>query len=106
MYKVRVTSGLAFSIVAGALSFTTPSRAAAQGPAPLIPPPSPHVVHHLHYHEGSGWPRQPAIPRTYSYYYDTWFNQPRHLKVLGPGGRTYWKTTLRGLPGGTPWSGR
>jgi hypothetical protein len=47
--------------------------------------------------------RRPPIPRTYSYYYDTWFNQPRHFRVVGPDGKTYWRTTVRDLPLGTPW---
>jgi hypothetical protein len=44
------------------------------------------------------------IPRTYSYYYATWFNQPRHFRVVGPDGKAYWRRTVRGLPLGTPWS--
>jgi hypothetical protein len=47
--------------------------------------------------------RRPPIPRTYSYYYDRWFNQPCHYRVVGPDGKTYWRTTVRGLPLGTPW---
>ena len=59
-----------------------------------------HGLHHL-------WSclhsRRPPIPRTYSYYYDTWFNQPCHFRVVGPDGRKHWRTTVRGLPLGTPW---
>jgi hypothetical protein len=47
--------------------------------------------------------RNPPIPRTYSYYYQTWFNQPCHSKVVGPDGHVRWQTTVRGLPLGTPW---
>ena len=47
--------------------------------------------------------RTPPIPRTYSYYYDTRFNQPRHSKVVAPDGTKRWRTTVRGLPPGTPW---
>jgi hypothetical protein len=47
--------------------------------------------------------RQAPIPRTYSYLYANWFNQPRHFRVVGPDGKTYWRTTVRGLPLGTPW---
>jgi hypothetical protein len=47
--------------------------------------------------------RNPPIPRTYSYYYDTWFNQPRHSMVVAPDGTKRWRTTVRGLPPGTPW---
>jgi hypothetical protein len=47
--------------------------------------------------------RTPPIPRTYSYYYNTRFNQPRHSKVVAPDGTKRWRTTVRGLPLGTPW---
>lgn len=50
--------------------------------------------------------RREPIPRTYSYYYDTWFNQPRHFRVVGEDGKVRWRTTVRGLPRGTPWTGR
>jgi hypothetical protein len=53
-----------------------------------------------------GWDfhaRNVPIPRTYSYYYATWFNQPRHFRVVGPDGKKCWRTTVRGLPLGTPW---
>jgi len=51
------------------------------------------------------WTRRDDIPRTYSYQYDTWLNQPCKIKVVGPCGKTYWKTTVRGLDLGTPWPG-
>jgi len=65
------------------------------------------VPHHRH-HLGCGLfhSRCAAIPRTYSYYYDTWFNQPRHFRVVGPDGKIYWRTTVRDLPRGTPWPSR
>jgi hypothetical protein len=47
--------------------------------------------------------RHAPIPRTYSYYYQTWFNQPSHFKVVGPDGHPRWRVTVRGLPLGTPW---
>jgi hypothetical protein len=59
--------------------------------------------HPLHHGWGFFHSRPPAIPRTYSYYYNTWFNQPRHFRVVGPDGKTYWRTTVRDLPLGTPW---
>jgi hypothetical protein len=59
--------------------------------------------HHLHHGWGFFHARPPAIPRTYSYYYDRWYNQPRHFRVVGPDGKIYWRTTVRGLPLGTPW---
>jgi hypothetical protein len=47
------------------------------------------------------------IPRTYSYQYAPWwFNQPRHVRTVGPDGRISWRTTVRGLPLGTPWLSR
>jgi hypothetical protein len=59
-----------------------------------------HGIHHVlnFFHS-----RTPPIPRTYSYYYHTWFNQPCHSKVVAPDGTTRWRTTVRGLPLGTPW---
>jgi hypothetical protein len=44
-----------------------------------------------------------GIPRTYSYYYSTWLNQPHHFRVVGPDGRAYWRTTVRGYPMGLQW---
>jgi hypothetical protein len=65
--------------------------------------PNGQVRHHLFDHFRDIHARQVPIPRTYSYYYATWFNQPRHFRVVGPHGKTYWRTTVRGLPLGTPW---
>jgi hypothetical protein len=59
--------------------------------------------HQLHHGWGVFHARPPAIPRTYSYYYARWFNRPRHFRVVGPDGKTYWRTTVRDLPLGTPW---
>jgi hypothetical protein len=56
-----------------------------------------------HHGRGLFHSRYPPIPRTYSYYYNTWFNQPCHSRVVGPDGRTWWRTTVRGLPLGAPW---
>jgi hypothetical protein len=44
-----------------------------------------------------------GIPRTYSYYYSPWLNQPRHFRVRRPDGTTYWTSTVRGLPIGYQW---
>ncbi len=67
---------------------------------PVVEQSQQHGLHRLwaHFHS-----RTPPIPRTYSYYYQTWFNQPCHFRVVGPDGKTYWRTTVRGLPMGTPW---
>ena len=34
-----------------------------------------------------------GIPRTYSYYYSPWLNQPRLFRVRRPNGSTYWTST-------------
>jgi hypothetical protein len=55
---------------------------------------------------GHGWgfcSHHPVFPRTYSYQYAPWFNQPRHTRIVAPDGRTYWRKTVRGLPMGAPW---
>ena len=52
----------------------------------------------------SFWHHRPVFPRTYSYQYDIWFNRPRHTRFVGPDGRAYWQSTVRGLPLGAPWS--
>jgi hypothetical protein len=44
-----------------------------------------------------------AIPRTYSYQYNFRYNQPYHFRVVGPDGKTFWRTTVRGLPMGMQW---
>jgi hypothetical protein len=56
-------------------------------------------------HRWSFWHHHPVFPRTYSYQYDIWFNRPRHTRFVGPDGRAYWRTTVRGLPLGAPWPG-
>ncbi len=45
-----------------------------------------------------------GIPRTYSYYYSPWLNQPHHFPVTGPDGRKYWRSTVRGVPMGQQWA--
>jgi len=45
-----------------------------------------------------------GIPRTYSYYYTPWMNQPRHFPFVGPDGRKYWQSTVRGMPMGMQWA--
>jgi hypothetical protein len=59
--------------------------------------------HQLHHGWGVFHARRPPIPRTYSYYYNRWFNRPQHFRVVGPDGKTFWRTTVRDLPLGTPW---
>jgi hypothetical protein len=93
--------GLAGALMLGAL-LAAPTRSLAQTEA-LPTGPIDRMRHHLsHWAEGFHAERV-AIPRTYSYYYATWFNQPCHSKYVGPDGHIYWRTTVRGLPLGTPW---
>jgi hypothetical protein len=103
--RSRTARSLTLSSVLGvAALLSMPARSPAQvAVTPAVPngyvvPAQPH----------GGWglgPRRPPIPRTYSYYYNTRFNQPRRVRVVGPDGRTRWRTTVRGLPLGTPWPG-
>jgi hypothetical protein len=78
----------------------------AAGPAPahaqeFVQPVGPNVYEG---HDGCRFHSHEAVfPRTYSYLYSTWFNQPRHVRYVGPDGRAYWSRTVRGLPMGTPW---
>jgi hypothetical protein len=87
-----------------ATQLAAPGRAQAQEPmvtpatpnAYLMPPNRPHHLwHFLAPNDG--------IPRTYSYYYSPWLNQPNHFPVVGPDGKTYWRSTVRGLPMGMQW---
>ncbi len=80
-----------------------PARSQAQDVVYSEAPADPSQHHPLHQGLGFFHSRPPAIPRTYSYYYDRWFNRPRHFQVVGPDGKTYWRKTVRGLPLGTPW---
>ncbi len=92
---------IARALAPGAM-LTAPTRSPAQTE---VPPAGPigRMRHHLsHWAEGLH-AEKVAIPRTYSYYYATWLNQPCHSKYVGPDGHTYWRTTVRGLPLGTPW---
>jgi len=59
---------------------------------------------HAGQHHGCGSHSSQAVfPRTFSYQYDSWFNRPRHTRYVGPDGQVFWRTTVRGLPMGTPW---
>jgi hypothetical protein len=104
MMRLPMTRARAMSWVLGLSTLVAASgRSQAQD---VIAPGSPieqsqdHGLRHLFGHFQS---RRPPIPRTYSYYYNTWFNQPCHFRVVGPDGKTSWRTTVRGLPMGTPW---
>lgn len=102
MRKYRVCARDLARILICSTFLATPALVQAQTyfPAPeLAGQVQPTRSHH-------GWglhSRGDAIPRTYSYYYDTWFNQPCHFRVIGPDGKISWRKTVRGLPLGTPW---
>jgi hypothetical protein len=95
---------LLWTIVAGlAAALAATDHALAQ--EPMLPPaipdeyvaPSPthHWFHFLSSYDG--------IPRTYSYIYSRPLNRPRHFRVVGPDGKWYWTSTVRGLPMGYQW---
>ncbi|HMB03607.1 MAG TPA: hypothetical protein VKP69_07685 [Isosphaeraceae bacterium] len=82
-----------------------PNYSEAQG---VISPNGPNGFLRL-YPSDQGWGFRShcvAIPRTYSYQYNYWYNQPCHFRVVGPDGRTYWRTTVRGFPWGMQWLAR
>ena len=78
-------------------------HALAQEPMPPPAIPNAYVVpgpgHHW-YHFFSSYD---GIPRTYSYIYSPRLNQPHHFRVVGPDGKRYWTSTVRGLPIGYQW---
>jgi hypothetical protein len=92
--------------VAGALVLSALLAAPTRSPAQTeVAPAGPiaRMRHHLA-HAASGLHAEKVpIPRTYSYYYATWFNQPCHFRVVGADGHIYWRTAVRGLPLGAPW---
>jgi hypothetical protein len=84
------------------------NRASAQEPVVLpaapvaYPVPYPPVRRSFHFCDF--FLPDDGIPRTYSYYYTPWLNQPRHVKFVGPDGRKYWQSTVRGVPMGMQWA--
>ena len=99
-YRMRA-QGFAWVLVLFTL-VSLPSRLQAQtGDSPVVP--IGEVPQHPFGHAWGFHARNVPISRTYSYYYATWFNQPRHFRVGGPDGKTYWRKTVRGLPLGAPW---
>ena len=100
--RARTTGTLAFALVLGLVSL---SETMARAQARAVPSPDVHVQGHppAHGHTWGFRGHNPPIPRTYSYIYNYNFNQPRHFRVIGPDGRKSWRTTVRGLPLGTPW---
>jgi hypothetical protein len=92
---------LAGALVVSAL-LGSPARSPAQTEAEPAGPLG-RIRHHLAHVASEFHAVKVPIPRTYSYYYATRFNQPCHYRVVGPDGHIYWRTAVRGLPLGTPW---
>jgi hypothetical protein len=90
-------------VVGLAVAFAAPNFAQAQ--EPLVPPPVPdsYVVQGPLYRLWNCLTPNDGIPRTFSYYYTPWLNQPRHFHVVGPDGKKHWRSTVRGLPMGYQW---
>jgi hypothetical protein len=87
-----------------ALGLAALSTTTARAQVPVVVPAGGHVHGHSHT-PGHSWlaaHHPPPIPRTFSYYYNYKFNQPRHFRAVGPDGQTYWRKTVHGLPFGTP----
>ncbi|MGO9468532.1 MAG: hypothetical protein ACLQIB_19100 [Isosphaeraceae bacterium] len=83
---------------------------AAEGQAvaqqPMVPPGAP-IAYPIPFRPRHLWDfflPNDGIPRTYSYYYSPWLNQPHHFPVTGPDGRKYWRSTVRGVPMGQQWA--
>jgi len=86
-----------------AAQLAAPSRGQAQ--EPMIPPATTnaYLMPSRPHHWWNCFSPNDGIPRTYSYYYSPWLNQPRHFRVVGPDGKAYWTSTVRGLPMGYQW---
>jgi hypothetical protein len=101
---VRYFLGLTGACLLGlAAMLATPGRGCAQEPVvyPLAPDAYPRTYGPRHW-----WcclTANDGIPRTYSYYYTPWLNQPRHFQVVGPDRRLRWTSTVRGVPMGSQW---
>jgi hypothetical protein len=78
-------------------------NAIAQEPVGLRPVPIDCTVPGRPHHWCDFFSPNAGIPRTYSYDYSPWLNQPRHFRVHRPDGTTYWTSTVRGLPIGYQW---
>jgi hypothetical protein len=95
----------AFACVLGLASLiAVGNRALAQQPMISPAPPIPHPVTSRPFHLWDCFLPDDGIPRTYSYYYTPWLNQPRHFPFVGPDGRKYWRSTVRGVPMGMQWA--
>jgi len=78
----------------------------AMAQQPMVPPGAP-IAYPIPFRPRHLWDcflPNDGIPRTYSYYYSPWLNQPHHFPFTGPDGRTYWRSTVRGVPMGLQWA--
>ncbi len=94
------------AIVSLATLSAAPPLSQAQEPTiPPVPTVDPNVfASYQPPHHWFGWASSyDGIPRTFSYQYSTRLNQPRKFRVIGQDGKTYWVTTVRGLPRGMQW---
>ncbi len=92
-----------FVVVALAAPLAAAGRLHAQEPMVAPPFPDAYAMPSRPRHFWDCLMPYDGIPRTYSYYYSVRMNQPRHFRVTGPDGRTYWTSTVRGYPIGFQW---
>ncbi len=102
--RIHLRCNLVWSVVVG---LAAPLAAAdhAQAQEPMVPAvnPNAYLTPSRPHHWWNCLSANDGIPRTYSYYYSRRLNQPRHFRVVGPDGKTYWRSTVRGLPMGSQW---
>ncbi len=96
----NVVWGFVFALAA---TLWVTDHALAQEPIGLPPVPIAYPVASGPHRWCDFFLRNDGIPRTYSYYYSPWLNQPRHFRIHRPDGTTYWTSTVRGLPIGYQW---
>ena len=100
--RISVPRILPLACLLGLISqLASPARSGAQG---VISPDGPNGFLRAYpvYRDRGFRPHPDVIPRTYSYQYHPWYNQPRHFRVVGRDGRTYWRSTVHGRPMGMP----
>jgi hypothetical protein len=90
-------------MVGVAALLSAPAHARAQEPTAPANIPEAHSIGTRIHRWWNCFSANDGIPRTYSYYYTYPLNQPRHFRVVGPDGRMYWTSTVRGMPMGWQW---
>jgi hypothetical protein len=104
LVRFRPVRNALWGLVLGvAAPLAAPAHARAQEPVAPLPDPNVYAATVQPHHWWSFLCPNDGIPRTYSYYYTPWLNQPRHFPVVGPNGKTHWMVTVRGLPMGSQW---